>query len=187
MSALKNFEEHKDIIVFPTKYVPPINQLEDKDILSDEQLTIIDKLLFSCPHIVFGGSIALNAVGLIKRKINDIDVFLTNKEAISKSSEILKFIHHECELNTNDVSESSTDVNGNLIRRTGFKYNNVKICVFQVDELELQHSIITVHGRKLRIQNVNHAINAKRAYADKTNKHKDDLTEINKNLDDLPF
>lgn len=170
---------------YPNKYKPMINNLENKDILSDELLSVMDKLIIQLPHIVFGGSIALNAVGLLNRKINDIDIFVTNKQTLSNAG-FLDFIRKETEIN-DEVSETTTDVNGILIRRTGFKINNVKICIFQVDDEQLQHSVHTVYGRKLKIQNINYAIMAKRAYADKTNKHKNDLNQIQKTLDDLPF
>jgi hypothetical protein len=53
------------------------NNLENKQILSDDILNAIDLIIKKTPHAVFGGSIALNAVGLINRKISDIDLFFS--------------------------------------------------------------------------------------------------------------
>ena len=57
-----------------------MNNLENKYILSEELIDAIDRILEKVPHVVVGGSIALNAVGLISRKINDIDIFLSMNE-----------------------------------------------------------------------------------------------------------
>jgi hypothetical protein len=47
----------------------------------------------------------------------------------------------------------------------------------------MQHSKIEFLGRKICVQNVNYAIMAKMTYADKNDKHKEDLKQINMNLD----
>ena len=62
-------------LIFEIKKVE--NYLENKDILSDEILKVMKKLIdVSNNEIVFGGSIVLNALGLIKRPIHDVDIFI---------------------------------------------------------------------------------------------------------------
>ena len=155
-----------------------INQLNNVEILNDEIKEVIKKLIEIDEEIVFGGSIALNAVGLITRKINDIDIFLPIEYSLSKN----KF------LNTIDeflLSDTVTNMNGVEIQRTGAKIGNIKICVFKVDDDYLQHSRFSFSGGIIKIQNVNNAIMAKKFYKEKTNneKHTSDLNSINQFLD----
>ena len=147
------------------------NNLEDKEILSDEMLNAIDIIIKNVPTAVFGGSIALNAVGLIKRKISDIDLFFHRTDSLSENG----FIQ---EANGKILSDTVTDVNGDSIQRTGAIIAGVKTCCFKVSTEELQHSKVRFLGREIRIQNVNYAIRAKISYSDKNNKHKDDLKNI---------
>ena len=53
------------------------NYLENTEILSPELLQAIDELLAQSKEIVFGGSIALNAVGVIKSEV--ISAYFTNQ------------------------------------------------------------------------------------------------------------
>ena len=153
------------------------NNLENPDILSKYILTAIDVILKNVPNAVFGGSIALNAVGLINRPVKDIDLFIpigsVVPDSIVESSEGII------------TSETSEDTNGVLIDRTGMLIAGQGVCLFKVPEEELAHSKINVLGRELNIQNVNYALRAKMSYADKTDKHKKDLKEINNILDNL--
>lgn len=139
-----------------------MNNLENKDILADNILNVIDIIINKIPTAVFGGSIALNAVGLLNRKINDIDLFFP----LGTNLTLNGFL----ELSNIDGSETVTNVNGIEIQRTSAKIHNVKVCCFKVAKLETQHSLFTFLGRTIRIQNVNYAIQAKIAYANKDNK-----------------
>ena len=150
------------------------NNLENEEILSKEILNAIDLIIEQMPHAVFGGSIALNAVGLLNRQVKDIDLFISEKESFSASG----FLN--IEQKNDSFSETVTDTNGRLIKRTGGLVAGVKTCCFQVSDEELQHSEIEILGRKIRIQNVNFAIMAKMSYADRSGKHKADLEQINK-------
>ena len=60
------------------------NNLESKEVLSAEILNAIDLIIKHTPNAVFGGSIALNAVGLINRKVSDIDLFFHLNENLTK-------------------------------------------------------------------------------------------------------
>src|SRR5690242_1416682 len=62
------------------------NNLENENVLSSEILNAIDLVINNCPNAVFGGSIALNAVGLINRKVSDIDLFFEESESLTKNS-----------------------------------------------------------------------------------------------------
>lgn len=163
------------------------NNLEDKEILSPELLQVIDVILAKSPRIVFGGSIVLNALGLIERPIKDIDLFIHNYEGLSNYN-LLEFTTL---LENGEASETTTDINGQTISRTGLTINNTNICVFSVPVLN--SSEFKFSGRTIRIQNVNEAILAKKAYVENTKdgksyqKHLHDLNSINNSLDSLPF
>ena len=152
------------------------NPLENKEILSEEILNAIYKLLESSEDIVFGGSLCLNALDLINRPIKDLDIFTLNGNSLNYYN-LIKFI-----TNADDelLSETTTDVNGDIIVRQGAKVDNVNICIFKVNNLS--YSTFTLYGRKIKIQNVNDAILAKRAYSTfeykSAQKHKDDLNSI---------
>jgi hypothetical protein len=163
-----------------------MNNLENPDILSDEIVEAIILIADKCPEVVFGGSIALNAVGLLNRKIGDIDVFFTDEHSFAINNGGFLAIP-----TTEILSDTVTDTNGKLIQRTGLKVNGIKTCAFKVNPEELQHSVLTFYrstiGKTitLNIQNVNYAIAAKIAYHYKKEKHDIDLTEINNVFNDI--
>ncbi len=159
-----------------------MNNLYNSEILSDEIVSAIDLIIAQIPDAVFGGSIALNGVGLLNRKISDIDVFFHFNQSLSKNG--------FTQIPTTEIlSDTVTDTNGNQIQRTGLKVGGVKVCAFKVGLDELQCSTITFtrndKSRKINIQNVNYAIQAKMAYSSKTQKHKDDLNSMDEVLRNL--
>lgn len=159
-----------------------MSNLDNSEILSDQIVSAIDLIIAQIPDAVFGGSIALNGVGLLNRKISDIDVFFVFGQSLSKNG--------FTQIPTTEIlSDTVTDTNGNLIQRTGLRVNGVKICAFKVNPKELQCSTITFvrddKVRKINIQNVNYAIQAKIAYTAKNPKHKEDLQIINTVLEKI--
>jgi len=156
-----------------------MNNLENRKILSIEMLEVIDKIIATCPTVVFGGSIALNAVGLLNREIHDIDLLFPKHFSLSDL------------LNSNNISNSELisdmefDVNGKPLQRTGIKLDNINCCVFKISDEELKSSIVKFDNRTINIQNVNYVIDIKRRYADKVPKHKDDIFNIDKEIEKL--
>lgn len=160
-----------------------MNNLENLEILSDEIFTAIVLIQQRCPEAVFGGSIALNAVGLLTRKIKDIDLFFDDKYTY-------KFKEGFLTIPTTEVlSDTVMDTNGKQIQRTALKVNGVNVCGFKVNGEELQHSRMTIYRNDvavtLKIQNVNYAIQAKIAYRFKNEKHQTDLAIINQTFNDI--
>jgi hypothetical protein len=158
-----------------------MNNLENPEILSDEIVKVIDEILYRCPDAVFGGSIALNAVGLLNRKISDVDLFFRNDANFARNYLLTLPV-------SKITSETVTNMSGKEVQRTGLIVNDVHICAFKVDEEELQHSFFEfVRNNKLyniKIQDVNYAIQAKIAYKWNTTKekHKTDMDNIEKIL-----
>lgn len=160
-----------------------ISNLSKSEILPEKIFSAIRLIIKETPGAVFGGSIALNAVGLINRKISDIDLFFPLRESLTRN----KLLNLQDDVQV--LSDTVTDVNGNDIQRTGATIAGVKSCCFKVSDDELQHSkhqftrdSITY---TINIQNVNYAVQAKRAYSNKNEKHKSDLIEIYAELEKI--
>jgi len=160
-----------------------MNNLENQEILGDDIIVAIVLIQQKCPEAVFGGSIALNAVGLLNRKISDIDLFFSDKNSYKLKEGFLTIPTTEV------LSDTVTDTNGKLIQRIGLIVNGIKVCGFKVGDEELQHSQVTIHRNNInitiKIQNVNFAIQAKIAYKFKNEKHQIDLENINKVFNDI--
>lgn len=109
-------------------------------------------------QIVFGGSIVLNALGLIKRPIHDVDIFID--KPISYYGGLNDFIHSD-EIDE-ATYESVTDINGIPINRISIKVNGINVCIFSVQTLN--YSFFKINDIVIKIQNINEAILAKRAY-----------------------
>jgi hypothetical protein len=159
------------------------NYLEDKEILSSELLKAIDELLLNSTDIVFGGSIALNAVGVIKRPIKDIDLMTLKRFPLNHYG-LINYIQKN---ESKEASETTTDVNGVDIIRVPAKVKNINVCIFKVENISFSEFIFL--GRKIKIQNINEAILAKRAYSEKPFKscvkHKRDIKEIDSKIRDI--
>lgn len=163
------------------------NHLEEKSILSEDILFAIDTLQSLSKDIVFGGSIALNAVGVIDRPIHDIDLMTLR----SSSLNYYNLMGIVCATkDVKEISETITDVNGEQVIRIGAKINDVNICIFKLKKVN--YSEFKFSGRTIKIQNINDAILAKRAYSQKNvssaGKHLHDVKSFEETMDDLlPF
>jgi len=159
------------------------NYLESAEILSPELLQAIDELISTSKDIVFGGSIALNAVGLIKRPIKDIDL-MTLKSYPLEFYGLMPYIQ---KTEFDEVSETTTDINGVDIVRVSAKVRDVNVCIFKVEVVTF--SDFNFLGRKIKIQNINEAILAKRAYSQKEfiscDKHRTDLKNLDAFIDNI--
>ena len=170
-------------ILISTKGGIVMKNLEDKNILSEEILYAVSLILKQSPNAVFGGSIALNAIGLINRPISDIDLFFGLNESLSSNGYL------SIESIGEITSDTVTNTNGIEIQRTGAKIAGVKTCCFKVSEEELQSTKhrFTRNGIEytICIQNVNYAIEAKRSYASRNTKHQNDLNSIAEVLENI--
>lgn len=158
-----------------------MNYLRNTEILPEKIFQALVIISQRCPTAVFGGSIALNAVGLLNRPVKDIDVFVPDFSSLTENG----FMWAQDAKSSYLLSDTVTDVNGKLIQRTGIKVNGVNVCCFKVSSEEMQHSLYTLGEVTIKIQNVNYAIQAKKVYANKNDKHKIDLYDINQTFDEL--
>lgn len=164
-----------------------MNNLDNPDILSDELLSIIRRISEIKGDIIYGGSIALNAMGVLSRKVHDIDLCVNNhREYKSIISELAPLSN-----DGNETYDSVTIIDGLIISRYGLTIKNgqIKLCVFICPMSFLSYSTcyITRHNIKtpIKVQHINYAIEAKRAYLDIDQKHNNDLSEISYNLNYL--
>lgn len=143
--------------------------------ITQDKLQVIDALIQRFPHIVFGGSIALNALGLIDREIGDIDVFYPDKAEYSAWLKTQPLNQSEYQ---NDV-----EMMGYLTHRIGVIIDGVNVCGFEVPlGKETESTVVSFAGRVIRVQNPIYAIVAKAIYGEKTAKHQADLVDIQRNL-----
>lgn len=158
-----------------------MNNLENKEILSDEILKAIELIVKQMPYAVFGGSIALVGVGLLNRKVSDIDLFFHTNESLTRNGFL--FVENDGHI----LSDTVTDANGVEVQRTGAKIAGVKTCCFKVANDELQSSKVSFRGVTIHLQNVNYAIQAKLAYSknEYSTKHREDLKTIDEQLSKL--
>lgn len=158
-----------------------MNNLNDPNILSDGIFEVMWRIMALAPNVVYGGSIALNGVGLLNREVGDIDLFFPQ----NGGPEYFSLIRYP--LSENQISETITDINGNPVSRLGVVIDNVHICCFKIPISHLTYSTINVQrgNRVLRIniQNVNYVIQTKAFFSKKSLKHETDLIEIDKILD----
>ena len=97
-----------------------MKNLENKEILSDDILNAISLIIKQTPNVVFGGSIALNAIELINRPISDIDLFFGMNESLSQNGYL------SVETIGEITSDTVTNTNGIEIQRTGAKIAGIK-------------------------------------------------------------
>lgn len=157
------------------------NSLEDTSIINTSVLEVIDLLISKSNDIVFCGSISLNALGILKRQIHDIDILIPKNLSIEDHA-IWEIIQSHCA--GIYLSDIFRDINGEKIIRNSIIINNIKIDIFKIESLN--YSEINFFDRKIKIQNINDVILAKKAWSifAKKNfkKHLDDLDEIEINL-----
>lgn len=150
--------------------------------MSSDMYAQIDKVVKVCPDIVFGGSIALVALGLLEREPKDIDIFL------KEDSPLMPTIHnliHDVSVNF-EGSHPTEDINGAPIKRIPGMLGDLKVCVFQLPHLT--YSPYRLFDNIINIQSINEAILAKKRYSDITQskgKHLEDLKEVYNNLQNL--
>ncbi len=162
-----------------------MNNLENKEILSDDIIAAMDFIMEKVPNAIFGGSIALNAVGLLNRKVSDIDIFV--QERVQNHLDRLIKVSNK-EVVEDGLFSDVVDINGNIVERLGLQIKGIKVCCFKVPSDYVQHSSFEINGRKIKIQNVNYAILAKQQYSVKgVQKHINDLKEIDDFFNNLPF
>ena len=166
----------------------PKNNLEKQEILSQNIVSTIDIIISKYPNIVFGGSVVLNALGIIQRPIKDLDLFIKACEY----SDVTNVFNNLSGNITRIPSETITDVNGDLISRFGWRINGTDVCIFLMPESKegsLQSTPFEFLGRSIQIQNVNEAILAKKAYSkmDKPScdKHREDMKNVENFFDNL--
>lgn len=151
-----------------TKYIEkPKKEKPSKELL----LKALKEISEKCPKAVIGGSISFISRGILDREPNDIDVFLGVHDSLTK----VGFIN--CDISSIG-SDTTTDINGEEIQRTAMVIHGVNVCVFKVKDEYLQFDEILYEGVLIKSQKPFYGIEAKKIYATKNDKHKEDLEKI---------
>lgn len=127
------------------------------------------------PSITIGGSMCLNAMGLMDREIGDLDIFIDK----DKPFEISKYRKVD-EYHRN--YKFTTDFNGDILERIPLLIHGVKVCIFKVPKYLLQSLTMDIEGLEMNIQNPCFAIAGKVLFSKHDDKHTDDLMAIYKKL-----
>lgn len=145
--------------------------MKKTDLISPQIMEALRFIQERVPDAVIGGSIALNAIGLLGRPSKDIDIFIQDISVHESGISNIMFTDDKDDFS----SERVTDMYGKIIQKIGTKINGIPVCIFKVEDHWLQHSVFAINGLHLNIQNVNYAIAAKIAYQNESAKHKIDL------------
>lgn len=153
------------------------NNLENPYILTPEILKTIDLITSRMPNAIFGGSICLNALDLIKRPIKDIDLIVPVDTSVKLINDIVVY-------DSNSISEvCNEDANGCPIRRIAVKINNINVCIFKI--YEPIFFLFNFFDKRIKLHNVGDIIQIKKKYINNPNikpeslkKHTNDLNEI---------
>lgn len=153
------------------------NNLENPYILTPEILNAIDSIISRMPNAMFGGSICLNALDLIKRPIKDIDLIVPVDVSVALINDIIVY-------DSDSVSEEcDKDANGWPIRRIAVKINNINTCIFKIHDPIF--TFFNFFDRQIKLHNVADIIQVKKKYLNNRDikpesliKHTKDLNEI---------
>jgi hypothetical protein len=137
----------------------------------EELLKTLKEVSDKCPTAVIGGSITFISRGLLSREPNDIDIFLGLNDSLSKIGIM------DCSI-SEIGSDTTTDIDGDIIQRTPMILNGVKVCIFKVKDKYLQFDEVLYEGILIKAQKPFYGLSAKAAYAEKNEKHLTDLKEI---------
>jgi len=160
------------------------NPLENPEYITTELKDIVLRLIKATGNnIVFGGSFALCAVGLLKRKVKDLDIIIPKNMSIENLN-LQDFTSEDYNGCSSDVA---LDSNGDEITKIVLKIDETNIDIFKVGKFT--YSIVNFFGTDIKIQNVNEVILIKQMYVAKglpsSQKHILDISVIDKMIENL--
>lgn len=151
-----------------------MSSITDKHILTDEHLIAIDLILDNCPTVIFGGSLVLNAVGLLDRPVHDLDLIFPETDSFFTNGFFKISDLSDCK------SDGIVDRYGKDLRRLGGKICGIDVCCFRIPLIELEFFQYDLMGRLINMHSVKHILLAKKRFARRTPKHRDDFDYITK-------
>ncbi len=176
-----------------------MNLLDNEAIIPKKIKDVMLKIIEAHPPVVFCGSIALNALGLLDRPVSDIDIAILDE--ISWNKCLISKIDGLSVYPLSNFSITTTDIDGNDIQRMSVTIDDIKVCIFKlpIEQLECVEvymfseiksktsSITEIRQVRLGIQLPKYAIRSKENYADKDQKHFNDMFVIRKTLDLIKY
>lgn len=155
--------------------------MDDKNIPQNLQ-NIIFALFDKFPEIYFGGSVALNILGLLNRHVNDIDICVPKE----KSGDVIKYMNKK---KFGKLKSLWKKPEGDHIK---FNFKNYSFCIFLTENSYKYR--YNLNGKYIYLSNVDDIISAKRIYMNRCinsggiidedghSKHKNDLNKIDKKI-----
>lgn len=145
--------------------------------LNNNQKEAISILQKAIPEIAIGGSICLNAYGLLDREIGDIDCFVNRDSKLNvKALKEAEFVELDESYNF------TTDFNGDTLDRLPLVIKGVKVCIFRVPLYLLSAVKMDIDGIEINIQNPCFALAGKVSFSKHDPKHIKDLDIIRSKL-----
>lgn len=142
----------------------------DEHILSRNMFNVMVMIKKAIPVTTFGGSLALNVVGLLNREIKDLDVLYPTiySDPVTDS----QYVGMDSFIKCQQLETSSS------LGFKRYKLNNIEVCFINVSYSRLTYEPIIVNNEIFNIAGVNHAIMFKQEHLGIT-KHNEDMQSIN--------
>lgn len=143
--------------------------------LTADQIQAIKVMQGINRNIVFGGSLCLNAYGLLDREVGDLDVFVDKDNPF----DVEKFRR------AGDLDRDydfTTEFNGEILDRIPLVINGVKVCIFKVPKYLLSAVSMDIDGLEIGVQNPCFAIAGKVLFSKHDPKHTVDLDAMRSKL-----
>ena len=155
-----------------------MNQDDQIQYLGLDKLNVLDKINNALSgQFQITGSISLLEYGIIKRKVNDIDITVRSLDFIKKIFDKKDYEFQEWF----DYSEKLEDPKktdqekGKVTNRVSFKINGVKVCAFFFEKGKSMNKKYMV-GREFKVLHPKYSIKAKKRFIQRM-LEKDDLTD----------
>lgn len=149
-----------------------------ENILSFEKMEMINKISKNIPDAYFGGSLLLNALGLLNRPVKDLDVVIVKRDYDDYG------LMHSVESRLKRLNEPykmvSASDEGNCV---GCDIRGIKVDFWMYKESQVRGGLfgMELNGTRVKFIPVNYVINAKMEMIGKSG----DLKKVRKHIEDV--
>lgn len=161
--------------------------MENIPFVDQQLIKLTNKIVHHHPNTIFGGSLGLVTLGLLKRNVGDLDI-ITYKD----QPEIKKYLKTQCAedifgpsvskfslIKRKTMEEAYDQARG--VRRDALIIDGIKVCHFEVIDDRIPPPVYKKYG--ILFENPVNAVLAKLEYID--NYKKNDLTPPAKHVNDI--
>lgn len=151
--------------------------------LSKEQNEFMGIMLSKFPYVIIGGSVALEAYGLLYRRVGDLDFIIPQSKR--------GFVHNKLTL---DILNYDTNIVLNKLTSRGkthieYQYGKVRFCVFYEPDENIEYYNSYYGNDKIKIHDYQSIINYKKLLKDQKVRNDDGylITSASKHRSDLAW